>query len=94
MLQWKDAISSVSDTVYKTVKDSFLREANIKIILIDDIVAPPNCKEKYEFFLVLDTQHCMNDISETRKGLTLLTLTGSSNAIEIFPKFLVGDNSS
>lgn len=50
MLQRKDAISSVSDTVYKTVKDSFLRGANIKIILIDDVVAPPHCKEKYDFF--------------------------------------------
>lgn len=53
MLQRKDAISSVSDTVYKTVKDSFLHEANIKIILIDDVIAPPHCKEKYDFFSVL-----------------------------------------
>lgn len=93
MLQRKDAISSVSDTVYKTFKDFFLHEANIKIILINDVIAPPHCKEKYVFFQYC-IQHCMNDISETRKGLTLLTSTCSSNAIEIFPKFLAGDNSS
>lgn len=53
MLQRKDAISLVSDTVYKTVKDSFLHEENIKIILINDVVAPPHCEEKYDFLPVL-----------------------------------------